>query len=94
MVMGIAVCGRHYTGMATIAIVPQATLPSGFMRSSMDAVFMVQGWSRLGSPPSAWHFAASHSWSATKHGRRAGAVTVPRFGRPIEGLPQVMIGTP
>lgn len=38
MVMGIAVCGRHYTGMAAIAIVPQATVPSRFMRSSMDAV--------------------------------------------------------
>ena len=36
--MRIAVCGRHYTGMATLTVVPQATVPSGFMRSSMDAV--------------------------------------------------------
>ena len=79
LVMGIAVCGRHYTGMAAIAIGPQATVPSRFMRSSMDAVSVAHGWSRLGSLPSAWHLAASHFWSATMHGGRA--ATVPRFER-------------
>lgn len=38
LVMGVAVCGMHYTGMAALTLVPLATAPSGYIPSSMNAI--------------------------------------------------------
>jgi len=77
LVMGIAVCGRHYTGMAAIAIGPQATVPSRFMRSSMDAVSVAPRVASVRTAALGVALRAEPFWSATKHGRRA--ATVARF---------------
>ena len=37
-VMGVAVCGMHYTGMAALTLTPLATVPTGYIPSAMNTI--------------------------------------------------------